>query len=173
MGIDTVQEFFRIIDSFNFPPWHETGTDLSCVENLPSGTSWTVCHDGHVVALINQGTKSSSEGIASSLSRSPRGSTVGFLGTNGSFGVAGGEIIIPGGYIIRYPFGRSLDRNGQVQIDSRPGEGGVTPDLRVPRNVENILAFTEGIDIELKYAADHLNRVTAGVNINDEPQMVQ
>ena len=130
-------------------------------------------YDGHVVALINPGTKSSGEGIASSLSRSPRGSTVGFFGTNGSFGVAGGEIIIPGGYIIRYPFGRSLDRNGQVQIDSRPGEVGVTPDFRVPRNVENILAFTEGIDIELKYAADHLNRVTAGVNINDEPQMVQ
>lgn len=173
MGIDTVQEFFRIIDSFNFPPWHETGTDLSCVENPLSGASWTVCYDGHVVALINPGTKSSGEGIASSLSRSPRGSTVGFFGTNGSFGVAGGEIIMPGGYIIRYPFGRSLDRNGQVQIDSRPGEVGVTPDFRVPRNVENILAFTEGIDIELKYAADHLNRVTAGVNINDEPQMVQ
>ncbi|HOI82270.1 MAG TPA: linear amide C-N hydrolase [Synergistales bacterium] len=45
MGIDTVQEIFRIMDSFNLPPWHETGTDLSYVENLPSGTSWTVCHD--------------------------------------------------------------------------------------------------------------------------------
>ncbi|HPJ47543.1 MAG TPA: S41 family peptidase [Synergistales bacterium] len=124
-------------------------------------------YDGYVVALINPGTKSSGEGIASSLSRSPKGSTLGFFGTNGSFGVTGGEIIMPGGYMIRYPFGRSLDRNEQIQIDSRLGEGGVTPDLRVPRDVENILAFAEGIDVELKYAVDHLDRLTSGDNINN------
>ena len=69
--------------------------------------------------------------------------------------------------MIRYPFGRALDRNEQIQIDSRLGEGGVTPDLRVPRDVEHILAFAEGIDVELKYAVDHLDRLTSGDNINN------
>ncbi|HON33591.1 MAG: S41 family peptidase [Thermovirgaceae bacterium] len=129
--------------------------------------------DGPVVALINPGTKSSGEGIARSLSLAPKGSTVGFHGTNGSFGLAGGEIVMPGGYTIKYPYGFSLDRQGRVQIDSRFGEGGATPDLRVPKNAQNVLAFAEGHDVELEYAVDHLNRLAAKESGDNGPPMVQ
>ena len=128
---------------------------------------------GPVVALINPGTKSSGEGIAYFLSQAPQGRTVGFHGTNGSFGLAGGEIIMPGGYTIKYPYGPSLDQQGRVQIDSRFGEGGVTPDLRVPKNVQNVLAFAEGFDVELEYAIEYLNKVSAGEIEEDESLMAQ
>ncbi|HOG14688.1 MAG TPA: S41 family peptidase [Synergistales bacterium] len=129
--------------------------------------------DGPVVALVNPGTKSSGEGIARSLSAAPKGSTAGFHGTNGSFGLAGGEIVMPGGYTIKYPYGFSLDRLGRIQIDSRFGEGGVTPDLRVPQNAQNVLAFAEGHDVELEYAVDHLNRLTAKESGDNGQPMVQ
>ena len=128
---------------------------------------------GPVVALINPGTKSSGEGIAYFLSQAPQGRTVGFHGTNGSFGLAGGEIIMPGGYTIKYPYGPSLDRQGLVQVDSRFGEGGVTPDLRVPKNVQNVLAFAEGFDVELEYAIEYLNKVSAGEIEEGESLMAQ
>jgi len=128
---------------------------------------------GPVVALINPGTKSSGEGIARSLSLAPKGCTVGFHGTNGSFGLAGGEIIMPCGYAIKYPYGFSLDRQGRVQVDSRFGEGGVAPDIRVPRNAQNVLAFAEGHDVELEYAVDHLNRMAAIDSEDNGQPMVQ
>jgi len=128
---------------------------------------------GPVVALINPGTKSSGEGIAHFLSRTPKGRTAGFYGTNGSFGLAGGEVIMPGGYTIKYPYGLSLDRRGRVQIDSRFGEGGVTPDLRIPKNIQNVLAFAEGLDVELEYAIDYLSKITAKEINEYQPPMIQ
>ena len=51
---------------------------------------------------------------------------------------------MPGGILIGYPFGRSVDRDGRIQLDSRGGVGGVAPDVRVPRTLENVLAFAAG-----------------------------
>jgi carboxyl-terminal processing protease len=81
---------------------------------------------------------------------------IGFHGTNGSFGMVGGEIKMPGGYAIGYPFGRSVDRNGVVQLDSRNGAGGVPPNLRVRKTLENVLAFAAGTDVELQFAIKYL-----------------
>jgi hypothetical protein len=36
------------------------------------------------------------------------------------------------------------------------GAGGVAPDLRVPKTLENLLAFAAGTDVELQYAVEHL-----------------
>ena len=80
---------------------------------------------------------------------------------------------MPGGYTIKYPYGPSLDRQGLVQVDSRFGEGGVTPDLRVPKNVQNVLAFAEGFDVELEYAIEYLNKVSAGEIEEGESLMAQ
>lgn len=113
-------------------------------------------YGGPVVALVNPATISSGEGLAMCISRLPTGRVIGFHGTNGSFGMSGGEITMPGGYVIEYPFGRSLDKNGVIQLDSRNGIGGVAPDLRVPKTLENVLAFAAGTDVELQYAIKYL-----------------
>ena len=114
-------------------------------------------YDGPVVVLVNPGTTSSGEGVPASLARLPRGRVIGFHGTNGSFGMVGGMILMPGGYSIGYPFGRSVDRNGIVQLDSRNGVGGVRPNPRVPKTAESVLAFAAGIDVELEYALKYLS----------------
>jgi len=109
-----------------------------------------------VVALVNPNTKSSGEGIGMGIARLPQGSVIGFHGTNGSFGMTGGEIPMPGGYTIGYPFGRSVDKNGVIQLDSRNGIGGVVPNPRVPKTLENVLAFAAGTDVEIQYAIQYL-----------------
>lgn len=111
---------------------------------------------GPVVVLVNPGTISSGEGPTMAIARLPQGRVIGFHGTNGSFGMVGGEIALPGGYTISYPFGRSVDKNGVVQLDSRNGIGGVAPGLRVPKTLENVLAHAAGIDVELQYAVKYL-----------------
>lgn len=109
-----------------------------------------------VVILVNPATKSSGEGLAKYISLSPRGHSVGFHGTNGSFGLAGGEIFMPLDLKIRYPFGRYVDREGQIQLDSRNRTGGVSVVYRIPKTLDNVLAFAEGIDVELEYAVNYL-----------------
>jgi len=113
--------------------------------------------DGPVVVLVNPGTKSSGEGVPACLSKLAQGKVIGFNGTNGSFGMVGGEIALPGGYGIGYPFGRSVDEDGLVQLDSRNGIGGVAPGLRVPKTLDNVLALAAGSDVELQYAIRYLS----------------
>jgi len=111
---------------------------------------------GPVVALVNPGTISSGEGPTKCISQLPNGRVIGFHGTNGSFGMTGGTIEMPGGYSIKYPYGRSVDENGVVQLDSRNGLGGVAPNPQVPKTLENVLAFAAGTDVELQYAIEYL-----------------
>jgi carboxyl-terminal processing protease len=113
---------------------------------------------GPVVVLVNPGTISSGEGPTMGIARLPQGRVIGFHGTNGSFGMVGGGIALPGGYRINYPFGRSVDQHGVVQLDSRNGVGGVAPNPRVPKTLENVLAFAAGTDVELQYAIRYLSR---------------
>ena len=138
----------------------ETGPDpivdqISIVPQSPH-------YGGPVVVLVNPNTKSSGEGLPYSISRLPQGTVIGFHGTNGSFGMVGGAIALPGGYSIDYPFGRSVDQDGIVQLDSRNGVGGVAPDLRVPITMANALAFAAGTDVELQYAVKYLGASGAG-----------
>jgi carboxyl-terminal processing protease len=113
---------------------------------------------GPVVVLVNPGTKSSGEGPAARISQLPNGTVIGFHGTNGSFGMVGGGATLPGGYSLEYPYGRSVDKHGIVQLDSRNGIGGVAPDLRVPMTLANALAFAAGTDVELEYAVKYLDQ---------------
>ena len=107
---------------------------------------------GPVIALINGKCVSSGEGLALGIRNLPNGETVGFYGTNGSFGMAGGEAYMPGDFKIRWPFGQSLDENEVVQLDSRGGVGGVAPSVRVPMTNENAVRVARGEDVELEYA---------------------
>ena len=128
----------------------------SFVEKI-SITPQTPHFGGPVVVLVNPATISSGEGPVMGIRRLAQGKVLGFHGTNGSFGMVGGAILMPGGYQIEYPYGRSVDKNGVVQLDSRNGTGGVAPDLRVPKTLENVLAYAAGTDVELQYAVRYLS----------------
>lgn len=119
----------------------------------PSSPAFT----GPVVALVNPACISSGEGIAMCVGRLPRGEVVGFHGTNGSFGMVYGALIeMPGGYSVTYPTGQSLDESKAVQLESRGGEGGVAPTVRVPLTAENAVRAANGEDVELEYALELL-----------------
>ena len=115
---------------------------------------------GPVVALINSKCVSSGEGLAMGIKNSPRGETVGFYGTHGSFGLAGGEAKMPGNIAVHWPYGQSLDKNRQVQIDSRGGIGGVSPSIRIPMTKENALKISRGKDVELEWAMEVVNTMS-------------
>lgn len=115
---------------------------------------------GSVAVLINPRTISSGEGLAKCISDLPDGLSVGFNGTNGSFGIANGEILMPAGLIIHFPNGRSLDASGTIQIDSRQGIGGVQPERRIPTSFDNILAYGRGEDVELREAVRTLKAMS-------------
>ncbi|MDT8899992.1 S41 family peptidase [Anaeroselena agilis] len=112
---------------------------------------------GLVVALINSKCVSSGEGLAMGIKNAPRGETVGFYGTHGSFGLAGGEAKLPGNLEVHWPYGQSLDKNRQVQIDSRGGVGGISPSIRTPMTRENALKVARGEDAELEHAIEVIN----------------
>jgi len=119
-------------------------------------------YDGPVVALVNNGCVSSGEGVALGINNLPNGKVVGFYGTNGSFGMSGDKAAMPGGYVVHWPFGQSLDKNKVVQLDSRYGVGGVLPNKRVPMTLENALSAAGGHDVELDYALQVLSQMQKG-----------
>jgi carboxyl-terminal processing protease len=141
-------QFLRITVSDREP----VGTIVDHISIEPQ----TPRYSGPVVALVNPATHSSGEGPAMGIARLPQGSVIGFHGTGGSFGMVGGTIVMPGGYTIEYPYGRTLDQYGVIQVDSRNRIGGVAPNPRVPKTLENVLAFAVGTDVELQYAVKYL-----------------
>ena len=123
---------------------------------------------GPVVALINSKCVSSGEGLAMGIKNAPRGETVGFYGTHGSFGLAGGEVKMPGNIEVHWPYGQSLDKNRQVQIDSRGGIGGVSPSIRIPMTKENALKISRGKDVELERAIEVINTMSLSGFVGQE-----
>jgi CubicO group peptidase (beta-lactamase class C family)/C-terminal processing protease CtpA/Prc len=117
-------------------------------------------YGGPVAVLINPGTVSSGEGIAMGIGKLPNAKVIGFHGTDGSFGMASAMIWLPGGHVIGYPFGQSLDENDIVQLDSQNGIGGVPPEMRIPMTASNVLAYAAGEDVALRVASDYLLNLT-------------
>ena len=115
------------------------------------------CFGGTVICLINQKCVSSGEGIALGIQKLPNGETLGFYGTNGSFGLAGAEIAMPGGLTVHYPSGQSLDADHQIQIDSTGGIGGISPSIRIPMTKDTAIRLAAGEDIELESAVKILD----------------
>jgi Peptidase family S41. len=107
---------------------------------------------GPVIVLINPKCVSSGEGLAMGLQKLPNARTLGFYGTNGSFGLAGSEATMPGSLTVHWPSGQSLDEQQIIQLDSRDGSGGVRPDLLIPMTAENAVRIANGEDVELAEA---------------------
>lgn len=122
----------------------------------PSG----VYFPGRIAILVNPNTASSGEGLPLFLKGMPNVRIIGFTSTNGSFGVVSApiEMKMPGGYVVQFPDGRSLNRDHAIQGDSdESGHGGATPDITVPMNEQTFMKkFVEGQDVELAYALDFL-----------------
>lgn len=117
----------------------------------------SILFSGKVIALINHGCISSGEGIAMGIRNLTRGETLGFGGTNGSFGMVGGPLIhMPGGYLVMYPIGRSLDIEKNIQLDSDGYNGGVLPTITIPMTIDHALAVGAGFDVELDIALSML-----------------
>ena len=110
------------------------------------------CYSGQIIALVNTRCVSSGEGIAMGIANLPNGDTLGFYGTNGSFGLSGSEAAMPGGITARWPSGQSLDVNKEIQLDSRDDVGGVSPTIRIPMTAENAIRIANGEDVELEEA---------------------
>ena len=64
---------------------------------------------GPIIAITNSRCVSSGEGIALGIKNLPNGETLGFYGTNGSFGLAGSQAIMPGGLTVDWPSGQSSE----------------------------------------------------------------
>jgi carboxyl-terminal processing protease len=109
-------------------------------------------YEGPVIVIVNPLTISSGEGVAMAIQNLPQGQVLGFWGTNGSFGMTGGEATIPGDYKVHFPYGQSLNSNRTVQLDSRNGVGGVYPDIAVPKTLKNMVDYSNGEDVELDHA---------------------
>ena len=127
---------------------HTTNDASETVDHI-SITPHTPYFGGRVVVLINPGTISSGEGVALGLKRSVKAKLLGFYGTNGSFGMVCQAAILPGPTLSMYPCGRSLDKDGVIQLDSRRGKGGVQPDIRLRLSERAAINLGRGVDVEL------------------------
>jgi carboxyl-terminal processing protease len=138
--------------------------DTGKFEILRSGTLYVNPSQPHfggpVIALIGSGTGSSGEGVAMEISRAPRGKTLGFDATAGYFGIDGGTVKLPGQIEVDFPIGASLDARRRIQLDSDyTGRGGVSPQIRIPRTYDNMLAVGQGKDVELQAAEHELTKM--------------
>jgi len=105
---------------------------------------------GTVLVLVNPKCVSSGEGVAMGISKLKNAQVIGFYGTNGSFGLAGAQAAMPGGITVKWPSGQSLDKDKNIQLDSKNGKGGVSPTIRIPMTEKNALLSAQGVDIELE-----------------------
>lgn len=120
-------------------------------------------YTGPVAVLVDQSTIGAGEGIPMVLAPLPNVTTIGLYATNGSFGITGGDITMPTDYVLSYPVGRSLNEQGQIQIDGNAkGEGGVAPEIRVPLTEATVRAlFVDHKDLLLDKAVEALNAAQA------------
>ena len=127
----------------------------------------TPSYSGQIIILTNLGTISSGEGIPMALKNQANVHILSFApNTQGSFGIESTLVALPGNapgnpernYFLSYPFGRSLDKNNQIQVDANNLlQGGVETDIIIPMTAATAIdTYTNGIDTALTYAENCL-----------------
>ncbi|MGD1006953.1 MAG: S41 family peptidase [Ignavibacteriaceae bacterium] len=148
---------------------------------FPSGSLYIVpqalVFKGPVVVMVSPRNVSSGEGIAMALQKLPQCKVVSFYGSFGSFGILAADmnlLSIQDSLELSYPNGRSLDVNKKIQVDSDSNKiGGVIPDIRPPLNDQTIdQLYTEGIDVELEYAVQELDKMNGIEGIKNEKSKI-
>ncbi|MCD9021554.1 S41 family peptidase [Cohnella silvisoli] len=118
--------------------------------------------DGNIAILINSRTGSSGEGIPLVLKGLPNVRIIGFTSTAGSFGIVGQpiEIHMPDNYILKFPDGRSLNKDKVIQGDADyTRQGGAVPDIKIPLNEQMFTEkYIDGQDVEMSYAIAALKK---------------
>ena len=116
--------------------------------------------DKPIIVLIDENTFGAGEGFPLALAALPNVQTLGFHGTHGTFGLTGGDVIMPKGFTLSYPVGRSLDADGRIQLESNAqGQGGLQPDIRIPLTEDNIRAlYKDNQDVLLQEALNFLKK---------------
>lgn len=112
-------------------------------------------YEGEVAVIVDPNCISTGEGLAMMFKRMENAQIVSHWGTNASFGMVDYDpVLLPEGLAVTFPQGRSLNENYIIQLDSDSTlSGGVSPDIKVPLTVENvILQWQEGRDVQLEYA---------------------
>jgi carboxyl-terminal processing protease len=102
--------------------------------------------------MLSPGTVSAGEGLAEAVLRRPDAVAISFRGSNGSYGITGGKVTLPGGFTVVYPEAASLDEEDHVLLDSDiHGRGGIQPTVRVPLTPAAVLARARGEDPEMDF----------------------
>ncbi len=123
-------------------------------------------YHGKIIVLTGPRNISSGEGVAMALQKLPNCDVIGLYGSHGSFGIVIPDFAVwldsnmDNPLIALFTIGRSLNENGNIQIDSDENmHGGVIPDIRLPLD-ENAIdkMFLYNIDYELECAIDYLHR---------------
>lgn len=161
MAADLASFFHEKKSFYEFGQYFNTATGTFDVAS--SETVYLTPHephfDGPVIALIGRGTGSSGEGVAWQIGTAPKGRTMGLEGTFGIFGMSGGQVAMPEGLTVRFPFGTSLDHRYRIQIDSdHTGRGGILPQIRVPHTYETMMAIGQGRDVVLEAAEREMRK---------------
>lgn len=125
--------------------------------------------NGEVVVIVGPNCISTGEGIPMMLQKLPKAQVISFWGTNGSFGITPNVVLMPEGLIILFPYGRSLNEEMVIQLDTDAEMiGGIQPDVKIPLTTERVIAqWDEGKDVELEYAISTLLDVTELTAEND------
>lgn len=114
-------------------------------------------YTGPVAVLVSPDTVSSGEGVAMVFKNTGRGKIISWYGTDGAFGMNNVQAIMPLDMYVMFPDGASLDKNGNIQVESNAElTGGVSPDIRVPLNEETVARAMDGEDVQLTYALEWL-----------------
>jgi hypothetical protein len=146
----------------------------------PVGSQFTepqgILYPQPVIVLAGPRNISSGEGIPMALQRLPKNKIVSFYGSNGSFGMIqwwSKHYLYPepNDLYLRYPVGRSLDKNMKIQLDSDSTmQGGVIPDIRVPINDSVVdQLYIDSTDVELNWAIRELNSMIGIEEHNSGP----
>lgn len=141
-------------------------------ESMPDSPSvhvapTTPSYQGQIIILTSIGTISSGEGIPMALKNQANVHILSFdPNTQGSFGIVSTLVALPGNapdnparsYALSYPYGRSLDKNKQIQVDAdNLLQGGVATDIIIPMTTETAInTYTNDIDTALAYAENCL-----------------
>ena len=157
-------------DLYPLPRAHFNPQTLGTYINpkYPTGTIYTEPQGFYfskpVMVMVGPREISSGEGIPMALQSIPKNKVVSFYGSNGSFGMMESWSIHylyppPDDLYLRFPVGRSLDKDLKIQLDSDSTmQGGVIPNIRVPINDTVIdQLYIDSLDVELKYAIGQLN----------------
>jgi carboxyl-terminal processing protease len=110
---------------------------------------------GRIAVLIDGDTVSAGEAVPLLLKGQPDTVVIGFHATQGSFGIGEKSVSLPAGLEVIYPHAQSLDGAGGIEVDGdAAGEGGVTPDRRLPLTAETVDRWlVRGEDLALAEAA--------------------